>query len=103
MENLPFLVDDDILEDKDIAWGVYRLCLNSLDSHSGMRTEHLRHWMIDTTRDDLPDATNWLKVFTIMQEPFSKGTMDEECMWQTVILIPKGKGGFWGIGFVEVL
>ena len=24
-------------------------------------------------------------------------------MWQTVVLIPKWKGDFWGIGLVEVL
>ena len=29
--------------------------------------------------------------------------MAEECTWQTVILIPKGKGDFPGIGLVQVL
>ena len=29
--------------------------------------------------------------------------MAKECTWQTVFLIPKGKGGFQGIGLVKVL
>ena len=29
--------------------------------------------------------------------------MAKECTWQTVVLIPKRKGGFWGIGLVEIL
>ena len=59
--------------------------------------------MIDATRDDSPDATNWLKVFAIMQAAFRDGTLAEECTWKTVILIPKGKGEFRGIGIIKVL
>ena len=29
--------------------------------------------------------------------------MDEECTWQKVVLIPKGKGDFWWIGIIEVI
>ena len=38
-----------------------------------------------------------------MHAAFRDGTLAEECTWQTVILIPKGKGDFQGIGLVEVL
>ena len=68
--NLPFLVDDDIPEDEEIAWVVRRLCLNLLGSSSGMQAEHLCQWLISETRKDLPDATNWQKVVAIVQATF---------------------------------
>ena len=59
--------------------------------------------MITETWDNFPDTNNWQKFVAIMQEMFRDGTMDGECMWKTVTLIPKGKRKFWGIGLVEVL
>ena len=91
MGDLTFLVDDGIPEDKEIAWAVRRICLNCLDGSSGMRAEHLRQWMITATRDNSPGANNWLKVVSIMQAEFHDGMLAEECTWQTVVLIPKGK------------
>ena len=38
-----------------------------------------------------------------MQAAFRDGTVAEECMWQIVVLIPKGRGDFRGIGLFEVL
>ena len=69
-----------------------------------MRTEHLRQWLIDSTWDNTPDATNWLKVVAIIQEGFHDGTLSKECMWETVVLITKGESrDFRGVGLVEVL
>ena len=34
---------------------------------------------------------------------FRDGKLAEEAEWQTVVLIPKGKGEFRGIGLVEVI
>ena len=79
--DLPFLVDDDIPEDEDIAWAVCRLCLNRSVGPSGMQSEHLRQWQIAVTMDNLPDTTNWLKVVAIVQAVFCEGTMTKECMW----------------------
>ena len=36
------------------------------------------------------------------QTAFREGKLAEEVAWQTVVLIPKGKGEFRGIGLVEV-
>ena len=69
-----------------------------------MRVEHLCQSLIAETRDDTPDATNWQKVVAIVQAAFRDGTLAEECTWQVVVLIPKGKSGnFRGIGLVEVI
>ena len=61
-----------------------------------MRSEHLRQWLISVTRDDAPDATNWLKVVAIEQAAYRDGTPAEECTQQTVVLIPNREGGLTG-------
>ena len=86
MGDLPFLVDYGIPEDEDISWAVRRLCLNSSCGPAGMRSEHLRQWLIEVMRDNSPDATNWMKVFTIVQEAFCDGTLAKEFTWQIVVL-----------------
>ena len=58
-----------------------------------MRAEHLRQWLTAATRDDAPDATNCLKVITIVQAAYCDGTLAEECTHQTVVLITKREGG----------
>ena len=68
-----------------------------------MQAEYLHQWMIAATPDDSPDATNWLKVVAIVQAGFHDGMMDEEFLWQTVVIIPKGKEGLWVTEIVEVL
>ena len=105
MEDLPFpfSVDYSIPEDKEITWAVLRILLNRSGGPSVMRAEHLRQWLIDETRDNSPDATNWMKVVAIVQAAFQDGTLAEEFMCKTVILITKRKGGFQGIGLIEVL
>ena len=44
----------------------------------------------------------WGKVVEITQTAFREGQMVEEATWQTVVLIPKGKKEYRGIGLVEV-
>ena len=38
-----------------------------------------------------------------MQTAFREGDLAEESTWQAVVLIPKGKGDYRGIGLVEVM
>ena len=42
------------------------------------------------------------KVVEMTQTAFRDGTLAEEAAWQTVVLIPKGRREFQGIGLVEV-
>ena len=44
----------------------------------------------------------WGKVVEMTQTAFRDGKLAEEEAGQTVVLIPKGKGEFRGIGLVEV-
>ena len=44
----------------------------------------------------------WGKVVEMTQTAFREVKLAEEATWQTVVLIPKGKGEFRGVGLVEV-
>ena len=61
-----------------------------------MRAERLHQWLIAAMRDDAPDATNWLKVVAIVQAVCRDGTLAEECMHHTVVLITKRARGLLG-------
>ena len=39
----------------------------------------------------------------LVQVVFRNGTVTEEILWDTMVLLPKWKGGYRGIGLVEVL
>ena len=39
----------------------------------------------------------------LIQTAFWEGELDEEATWQAVVLIPKGKKDYRGIGLVEVM
>ena len=44
----------------------------------------------------------WGEVVEMTQTAFREGKLAEEAAWQTVVMIPKGKGEFRGMGLVEV-
>ena len=48
-------------------------------------------------------ADSWTMVVDLVQSAFREGKMAEEAMWQAVVLIPKGKMEYRGIGLVEVM
>ena len=45
----------------------------------------------------------WAKVVELTQTVFREGKLAEEATWQAVVMVPKGKGEFRGIGLVEVV
>ena len=46
---------------------------------------------------------HWGRVVEIVQTAFRDRDLAEEVTWQAVVLIPKGKGDYRGIGLVEVM
>ena len=47
------------------------------------------------------DMTKWNRVVALVRENFGEGLLAEETTCQAVVLIPKGKGYYRGIGLVE--
>ena len=46
---------------------------------------------------------HWGRVMEIIQTAFRDRELAEEITWHAVVLIPKGKGDYRGIGLVEVM
>ena len=87
-----------------------------------MRAEDLKGWLAAAKRDGTDrekrvkdggvreeDATpmeaegHWGRVVDLVQTAFRDGDLAEEVTWKAVVLIPKGKGDYRGIGLVEVM
>ena len=47
--------------------------------------------------------SNWESVVDLVQTDFEEGWLAEENTWQAVVLIPKVKWEYCGIGLVEVM
>ena len=83
---------------------MHRLSLIRLGGPSVIRAGHLCQCLIAATQDDTPDATNCLKVITIVKAEFRDRTLSKEKTWQTVVLITKGESrDFRGLILMEVL
>ena len=87
-----------------------------------MRAEDLKGWLAAAKRDGTErekrvkdggeredDTTpmeaegHWGRVVELTQTAFREGDQAEESTWQAVVLIPKGKGDYRGIGLVEMM
>ena len=88
-----------------------------------MRAEDLKGWLAAARRGEKERETktkdggnrgreregqteaegHWRRVVEIIQTAFRDGELAEEVTWQAVVLIPKGKGDYRGIGLVEVM
>ena len=92
-----------------------------------MRAEHMKGWLAASQRaekeetaaaegekratetekggpeDPQERAYNWTSFVNLVQTEFREGELAEEATWQEVVLIPKGKKDYRGIGLVEVM
>ena len=53
-------------------------------------------------QDTREGAENWERVVELVQTAFWDGVLAEEAEWQALVLIPKGKKEYRGIGLMEV-
>ena len=68
-----------------------------------MKSEHLKTWIWEATREKYPDTNKWDKLVSITHIAFREGYIPEAMVWTTVVLIQKGGGGYRGIGLFEVI
>ena len=111
----PSDVDDSVPKEDKIAEAVKKLRRNRLGMTLEIRAEHLKGWLVDSNRGKLAEEKGedkteaeedggdlWGKLVELTQTAFWEGEMAEEATWQTVVLIPKGKKEYRGVGLVEV-
>ena len=68
-----------------------------------MKVENLKTWLREATREKDSDTEKWYKLVSITQVAFRDGYIPEAMTWMTVVLVPKGGGGYRGIGLVKVI
>ena len=111
----PSEIDDSVPTEDEITEAVKKLRRNRSGGPSRIRAEHLKGWLAAAKRGGLAEEKGeekteaeeegeelWGKVVEMTQTAFRDGNLAEEATWQTVVLIPKGKGEFRWIGLVEV-
>ena len=112
-------MDDSVPTEDDIKEAVKHLRRNIYGGALGMRAEHLKGWLTASNQkkqeaaeegegktDDKeggPTEPHWERLVDLIQAAFREGGLSEEATWQAVILIPKGKKDYLGIGLVEVV
>ena len=117
----PFEVEDGVPSEAEVEWAVKRLQNNRAGGPSRMRAEDLKGWLAAARRDETEREKqvkdggdrggereckteaegHWGRVVELIQMAFRDGELAEEATWQAVVLIPKGKGDYRGIGLVE--
>ena len=72
---------------------------------SGVKAEKTRGGIGRGREDEEggPTEPHWERLVDLIQTAFWEGDLAEEAMWQAVVLIPKGKKDYRGIGLVEVM
>ena len=83
-----------------------------------MSAEHLKRWLAASKQKNReaaekgegktdkeeggPTEPHWENLVELIQTAFWEGELAEEATWKAVVLIPKGKKDYHGIGLVEV-
>ena len=113
-----FEVEDKVPYEGEIEWAVKRLRKNLSGGTSRMWAEHLKGWIAAARRVEKVETAdkegggqenaregteNWARVVELVQTALRDGDLSEEETWQAVVLIPKGKKDYRGIGLVEVM
>jgi hypothetical protein len=96
----PFYVDDGVPLEGEIADTVRRMRNGKAPGPSGIRVEHLKEWLVLSEREQDPDGSKWGKVYELIQHVFLLGDFPTELLWSVLEPIPKGSGGFRGIGLL---
>ena len=67
-----------------------------------MRAEYLKGWLWGANHKKHPVSRIWELVERLIKMAFGDGNLPEELAWETMVLLPKGKGEYWGIRIFEV-
>jgi hypothetical protein len=69
----PFEIDDNVLDEREIADTVRLLSWGKSPGPSGIRAEHLREWLNAAERENNPDPSTWNKMVELVQHAFETG------------------------------
>jgi hypothetical protein len=99
----PFDVPDHVPTEDEVEDAVKRLRRGKAPGPSGIRADHLKEWLAAARREQDPDSTNWTTLVNLVKHCFHTGELPTELARSTMVLLPKGSGGFRGIGLLEII
>jgi hypothetical protein len=99
----PFNIDDSIPSEAEIEKAVGRLHSGRSPGPNGMRPEDLKEWRDAARRGKSPDTQEWDNVVELVQYSFETGKIPTELNWSVLVAIPKTRGGFRGIGLLDII
>ena len=112
-ESIPINVDprpivDSIPPDKEIRDVVRGLKKGRAGGTSKICAENIKSWLRGAVEEEDPELTgregagdNWRLFVKLIQAIWENGEVPRQLHWVIVVLIPKGGGGYRGIGLLE--
>ena len=72
----------------------------------GMKTKHLKEWLVDVKREEAEEGVEgigdrWRMFVQLLQAVWESGTIPTQMTWMIIILLPKGGGNYHGIGLLD--
>ena len=68
-----------------------------------MWAEDQKGWLREPSPEKNRVRIRWRLLVRLIQRTFKDRVVPEEVAWETIVFLPKGSGGYQGIGLVEVL
>ena len=68
-----------------------------------MYAEDLKEWPREDMQEKKPVQRRWHLLVRLIQRAFGYSNLLEEVTWDTMVSLLKGKGGYQGIGIMEVI
>ena len=96
-------MDDGVLEEVDIEQAVRSLKGGRAGGTSVMRADDLKGWLREASRENNPVRRQWKLLVRLINRMLKDGVVPEEVTWVTMVFLPNGRWGYWGIGLVEVV
>ncbi len=72
-----------------------------------MKTEHLKDWLQGMRKEEESESVNtttgdkWCTLTKLVQTVWDEGCIPPQLGWVITVLVPKGRGGYCGIGLLK--
>jgi hypothetical protein len=73
---------------------------------TGMKAEHSKEWLVDIKRRETENGVEgigdrWRSFVALLQVVWQNGSVPTQMTWMIIVLIPKGRGNYPGIGLLH--
>ena len=103
-----YKVEDEVPSDDQIREAVKESLKNRrAGGASNMRGEDIKGWLRGIKKEEQDDNGQteagdlWRMFVQLVQTTWTTGEVPKQILWEIVVLIPKGKGQYCGIGLLE--